>query len=200
MLLRTKIRRYLLALLYSQEIPHSPECEVGPLFLNCDGEPVDVLDSSDKYIFADADPTQYKGDYAGIVIEIVSQTDMISPSKVESSTIDFAIHISVIGNSGYERQNALDLIQERIVYRLLGEHRIQDAETDQMMKPISHYADRNEITMKVTDEADHNGSYTVRTLDFSLKSRECLKQLECNNSEICFDFSSIVKAPGGCEQ
>lgn len=192
MLKRTQLRRYLLALLYSDEIYQSEDCEIGPLFVNCDGERPEVFDSYTHQVFEDAEGVYgLLPDSVGIVFNVTRLSYMLSPTEVERVNLTFRIDIIAHASSGMKRQDILDLVEERILYRLFSYQSIQDAQTGDMMRSFMYWADTNTINIDSVDESSFDGNYTIRELTFTMQTNECIKKPNCGDTLVCFDFSNL---------
>lgn len=197
MLKRHKLRRYLFALLYLDNIVQSPDCDRGFLFKNCDGERPDVFDSPTIELMENASSEfLFKKDSITITFQIKGETYELTPSRVNEVEINFQIDIIANASSGEERQNMLDLVQERILYRLYSYQEFSDEETGEVLKSFMYGLNENTLRLTVTDETEYDGSNTVRQLAFSYKTNECIQRTACDDSPLCIDFPKIK--PGGC--
>ncbi len=196
MLKRMQLRRYLHALLYHEMI-QSPLCEVGFLYQNCDGQPPPIYDSPTQQIFENVEGSYpLKTDDMAIAFHIVSENYQLSKTAIDSNKITFAIELIVNASSGAKRQNILDDVQERILYRILSYQKFTDKSTGEQLPSFLTWADN--ITINITDDTDYDGSYTVRQLIFNLTTNECIKRSNCDLESICFDFSQLDKI-GRCK-
>lgn len=197
MLKRHKLRRYLFALLYLDNIVQSPECDRGFLFTNCDGERPDIFDSPTIEIMENASGEfLFKKDAITITFQVKGETYTLNPTRVGEVEIQFQIDIIANASSGEERQNMLDLVQERILYRLYSYQEFYDNETGEVLKSFMYGLKENTLRLSVTDESEYDGSNTVRQLYFSYKTDECIQRTACDDSALCIQFSKIKI--GGC--
>lgn len=197
MLKRHKLRRYLFALLYLDNIVQSPECDRGFLFNNCDNKRPDVFDSPTIELMENASGEfLFKKDSITITFQVKSETYTFSPTRVSEVTINFQIDIIANASSGEERQNMLDIVQERILYRLYSYQEFIDEETSETLKSFMHGLNENTLRLSVTDESEYDGSNTVRQLSFSYTTDECIQRTACDDSALCIDFQKIKI--GGC--
>lgn len=197
MLKRHKLRRYLFALLFLDDIPQSPDCDRGLLFKNCDGERPDVFDSPTIELMENASGEfLYKKDSITIAFQVKGETYSLSPSRVNNVTINFQIDIIANASTGEERQNMLDIVQERILYRLFSYQEFEDAETGETLKSFMYGLNENELSLSVTDETEYDGSNTVRQMSFTYTTDECIKKTACDDTALCIEFSKIKL--GGC--
>ncbi len=191
MLKRMQLRRYLHALLYHKMI-QSPLCEVGFLYQNCNGQAPPIYDSPTQQIFENVeDSYSLKTDDMAIAFHIVSENYQLSKTEIESNKLTFAIDLIVNASSGAKRQNILDKVQERILYRILSYQKFTDESTGDTLNSFLTWADN--LTINVSDDTDYDGSYTVRQLTFNVTTNECIKRTDCDLESICFDFSQLDK-------
>lgn len=196
MLKRTLLRRYLLAILYSDEVFQSPDCEKGPLFVNCDGERPDVFDSYTHQVFEDAEGNyNLQPESIGVVFNIERLSYTLSPTEIESVNLVFRVDIIAHANNGKKRQDILDIVEERILYRLFSYQTIQDASTGENLRSFMYWIDNNTLTVESRDDSSFDGNYTIRELTFTMQTNECIKKTGCGDTPICFDFSKL----GVCE-
>lgn len=197
MLQRHKLRRYLLALLYLDEIVQSPDCDRGFLFTNCDGERPDVFDSPTIELMENASgELPFKKDSITIAFQIKNEAYTFNPTRVNEVLINFQIDIIANASSGEERQNMLDIVQERILYRLFSYQEFTDEDTGEVLKSFMYGLRENELRLNVTDETEYDGSNTVRQMSFSYTTSECIQKTACDDYPLCIDFSKIKI--GGC--
>lgn len=197
MLKRHKLRRYLFALLYLDNIVQSPECDRGFLFTNCDGGRPDVFDSPTIEIMENASGEfLFKKDAITITFQIKGETYTLNPTRVGEVEIQFQIDIIANASSGEERQNMLDIVQERILYRLYSYQEFIDEETGEVLKSFMYGLRENTLRLNVTDETEYDGSNTVRQLSFSYTTNECIQRTACDDSAFCINFQKINL--GGC--
>lgn len=193
MLKRTLIRRYWLALLCSKDAYQTPGCETGPLWTNCNNEPIDIYDSATHQIGEDNHaPYSVASECAAVSIRIDSDTGTLTPGRFQDNQITFDIDIYVNHSSGHERQNMLDDIQCRILYRLINTPKITDVNTDDVYQSPICMALRNEVRLNVRDDSEAFACYTIRTLTFTLDVRECILSGNCNDKPLCFDFDNLT--------
>ena len=196
MLKRNLLRRYLLALLYSDEVYQSADCEKGPLFINCDGERPDVFDSHTHQVFEDAEGNyNLQPESIGIVFNIERLSYALSPTKIESVDLVFKIEIIAHETNGKARQDILDTVEERILYRLFSYQAFQDASTGEELRSFMYWLNENKLEIESRDDTSFNGNYTIRELTFTLRTNECMKKTNCDDAPVCFDFSKL----GVCE-
>lgn len=194
MLKRSKLRKYLLALLCSEEVYQTPDCKTGPIWENCDGTEIDVHDTPTVQI-NDANHAPYgvNKSCAALAIRIDAENGVINPTEFCENTLSFEIDIIVEDSSSHTRLNTLDEIQCRIYYRLINTPVITDA-NDASIKYKSplQMAVGNSIRLQVRDDSDFEGCYTIRTLTFTLDVRECIKKGNCDDRPLCFNFSELT--------
>lgn len=197
MLKRHKLRRYLFALLYLDNIVQSPDCDRGLLFKNCDGERPDVFDSPTIQLMENASgELPFKKDSITIAFQVKSETYTLNPTRVAEVAINFQIDIIANASSGEERQNMLDIVQERILYRLYSYPEFTDEETGEVLKSFMHGLNENTLRLSVMDDTEYDGSNTVRQMSFSYTTDECVTRTACDDSALCIEFSKFKI--GGC--
>ncbi len=191
MLKRMQLRKYLHAMLWHKMI-QSPTCELGFLYQNCDGERPPVYDSPTEQIFENVEGSYpLKTNDMAIAFHVVSENFQLSKTEIESNKITFVIELIVNASSGAKRQNILDEVQERVLYRILSYQKFTDESTGDTLTSFLTWADN--LTINVSDDTDYDGSYTVRQLIFNLTTDECIKRTDCDLEPICFDFSQLNK-------
>lgn len=192
MLKRRLIRRYLMAMLCSEEIPQTADCEAGPLWENCSGD-LCIFDSWTHQMFRDADAGYAIGpDCVGINFLIENERYTATATCIQSADIEFSIEIVAHARNGEKRQDILDQVEERIWRRFFANVKIQDAQTGEILKPVFCMADENTINIRSSDESDFQGNYTIRTMSFSMTVKECIRQEPCDIVPLCFDFSALT--------
>lgn len=197
MLKRYKLRRYLFALLYLDNIVQSNDCDRGVLFTNCSGEKPDVFDSPTIEIMENASGEYlFKKDSIIITFQVKNETYTLNPTRVSEVSINFQIDIIANASSGEERQNMLDLVQERILYRIYSYQDFIDEETGETLKSFMRDLNENMLRLSVTDETEYDGSNTVRQLSFSYTTDECIQKTACEDSALCINFQKFKI--GGC--
>lgn len=199
MLKRTALRRYLKALLWYDGVPQSAECDIGYLWTNCDGERIDVFDSETHQIFENADASYQLGLGSAAVIYTVDTVNYsLTATGVDRAEIRFYIDIVANDASGEKRQNVLDQIEERILYRIYSYADFVDASTGAAMPSFMRWLDGNQLRIEVRDESDFKGSYTLRRMGVSFSTRECVKKTGCSDQPLCFDFDELTVLDDAC--
>lgn len=197
MLKRHKLRRYLFALLYLDNIVQSPDCERGFLFTNCDGKRVDVFDSPTIELMENASGEfEFKKNSITIAFHVKNESYTLSPTRVNQVTINFQIDIIANASTGEERQNMLDVIQERILYRLYSYQEFEDQETGEVLKSFMLGLNENSLNLTVTDETEYDGSTTIRQMSFTYATDECIQRTTCDDVALCIELSKFKL--GGC--
>jgi hypothetical protein len=189
MLKRTQIRRYLMALLYSEEVHQSASCDQGPLYVNCDGQGPDVFDSYTHQMFEDTEASYgLKPDSIALEFSVSRVGYSLSQTKVDRALINVAINIIAHAESGSKRQDMLDDVEERILYRILSYACFMDAQTNEELKSFMRLKDNTAFSIDSSDDSSFDGNYTVRELTFTINTRECVEKTGCDDVPICFDF------------
>lgn len=197
MLKRQKLRRYLFALLYLSEIVQDANCETGDLFNNCDGAPPDVFDSPTIELMENASGEfLFKKNAITLAFHIKEETYSLLPTRIGDVDIQFQIDIIANASTCEERQNMLDVVQERILYRLYSYQEFVDEETGEKLTSFMHSLKENTLRLSVTDETEYDGSNTIRQLVFSYTTSECIQRPACNDERFCIKFNS--QKIGGC--
>jgi hypothetical protein len=199
MLKRQQLRRYLMALLWHDNVIQTADCESGPLWTNCDGERIDVLDHETHQIFEDGDePYQLRSGNAIIVFSHESVNYELSATELEVSK--FRVQIDIVANeaSGRKRQDILDTIEERIYYRLLSYQTFTDASTGENLTSFMRWLDRNNIRIETRDDSAFKGNYTLRQMVLSFEAKDCIRRPGCDDVPICFDLEKLTLLDGDC--
>ena len=195
MLKRTKIRKYFLALLCAEDVYQDAECGIGPLWLNCDGSTIDINDTSNVQVDdANHSPYSVNAQCAAINIMVNSESGTITPGRFQDNRITFQIDIIVNDTSGHKRQNTLDEISCRILYRMLNTDVIKDVNTGETYKSPICMAKRNVVDYAVRDDSESYGCYSIRQLTFTLEIEECINKGNCGEQvgPLCFDFDRLT--------
>lgn len=193
------MRRYLLALLWHDNVPQSALCEVGPLWTNCDGERADVFDHETHQIFENADDAyNLRPKCVAVLFNFESVNRVLSPTRVERTEIRLVIDIVCHDASGRLRQEILDQVEERILYRLLSYQEFTDAGTGEVLKSFMRWSDGNELRIDSRDNSAFEGNYTIRQLSIGLTTRDCVARPPCNDVALCFDFSDLTVLDENC--
>ena len=196
---RTKLRRYLKALFYSNQVPQDAVCGIGDLWTNCNGEPLDIFDSETHQIFENVEASYQIGlRDAAVIFTFESVKYQFIKTKVDSASISLYIDIVVNASSGEKRQDMLDLIEERLIYRLLSHTSFIDATTAETLTSFMNWADRNDVNLETRDESDFKGIYTLRRMKLDFVTSECIKRPGCDDVPICFDFEDLTRLDEFC--
>jgi hypothetical protein len=200
MLRREYLRRYLLALLWHDDVPQDAECGTGFLWTNCDGERAGVHDHGTHQLYEDAEAgyNLRQGDVA-IVFGFERVSYLVEATEIDRA--DFSLWIDVIAHDadGRRRQDLLDKVEERIFYRILSYSDFTDAQTGDTLRSFLRWMDGNRLQVESRDDSDSDGDYTVRRLSFQFSSKECVKKGTCGDVPLCFDFSQLAALNGGCD-
>ena len=195
MLARRRIRRYLLALLCSEEVIQSADCKVGKLWETCDDEIAPwIFDSDTHQINPNAEASQgLRGNCVNINIIVSNVEYDFCETGIDYSDVTFTIQIIVEDASGIKRQDILDAIEERIFYRIISAPRITDAQTGEVLKSFMTLNTKGEVGVKTFDDSNFTGDYTIREIECTLKADECIKIPNCDPKVICFCFDQLTK-------
>lgn len=199
MLKRQLLRRYLLALLWRDDVAQSADCELGPLWLNCDGQPAEIFDHETHQLFIDSDGTSGlspKG--AAIIFGFQSVVYSVEPTRLGAVTFNFWIDIVAHDVNGQKRQDILDVIEERILYRLVTHQSFIDASTSETLQSFMGWLTGNQLQITTIDDSDFAGDYTIRRMSVTFASNECIKKQNCSDTPICFDFSDLTRLDEIC--
>ena len=184
----------MLAVLCSDEVYQSAACEVGALWKNCDDTDVEVYDSETGQIGDDNfAPYEVDPQCASVAIRVSDESGLINAGRFEQNSITFEIDLIVNESSGHKRQNTLDEIQMRVLYRILNTTKIKDANSESVYKSPLCMARRNEVRFTVRDDSESYSCTTVRTLTFTLDVEECINKGNCDDRLLCFDFDALTK-------
>lgn len=125
MLARTRLRRFAIGALSDDFAPHGPDCScTGPLAKDCDGLPVEIMDSPTGYL---VDRLTKYGDAAiglpaiSVFVEQSESSDFSGGHLGDTLSVplDLVIEFYVTGETDWQAEDALDALQERIMYRLM---------------------------------------------------------------------------------
>jgi len=193
---RTEMRRYMMALLWHQDVPQGPDCVGGPLWLNCDGQPADVLDHETHQLFEDAEASyELPHEGAVVVFGFDRVTYQIEPTRVGDANIALWIDIIAHDSSGRKRQDMLDTIEERVLYRLLSYQAFTDATTGQPLQSVMRWLVGNQAQIESRDDSAFGGNYTIRRLTLTVTARECIAKTDCDDLPLCIDFTLLPTLP-----
>ena len=123
MLSRTKVRHYVLGILLSEEVPQGLidsgegvlDCELGPLFVNCDGSAVKVQDSFTHQALDDFAGNIPVNDQENSFITFnVTRVSYVHDVEhfINKSSITLQISIYLKNSDSELRQDDLDKIEE----------------------------------------------------------------------------------------
>jgi hypothetical protein len=192
MLRRTALRRSLMALLYSDEVSQGACCEYGPLWTGCDNRPIDILDSETSQLFPEVDGTFELAQEDAIICFYFQRVDYeLSQAKVENVELNLQIDIVANAASPARRQDILDTIEERILYRLLSAATFTDATLGIDLPVITRLLKRNGLSIRTLEDSNFRGKYTYRSLSMTLNSDECIKKGGCDDVPLCIDLTII---------
>lgn len=188
-----------MALLYSDLVPQSKECDLGPLWLNCDETAADVLDHETRQIFEDAEQSyQLDSDEAAIVFYFQTVNYRGSPTKLEAADFTLIIDIIANANGAEKRQNILDTIEERLWFRLYSYADFTDATTGELLRSFMRHLDGNRLSATTNDDSNFQGRYSIRSIRLSVTMAECVEKTACGDVPLCFDFNLIPDFGNGC--
>lgn len=219
MLNRTKVRHYIHALLASEVIPpgsleleegqEEEFCDLGPLYTNCNGDPMTIQDSFTHQAIDD-----YAGNLPVNDIENVFLTFSIpkvqyvieTEHNIESSNITLEIRIYVYNSDSRDRQDILDKIEERIYIRLLSHVDVEcegseEEEEPKVIPSFMKISKNNEaFTIQADDDSDPESDVTIRTLILNFVLSECIRDVSCDESiPVCYKFKQVKEEQLGCE-
>ncbi len=196
---RTDLRRYLNALLQVETVVQSADCETGPLWQNCDDTSISVYDHASHQIFENTDPSyQLDNDCAAIIFSIDSVKYSFLKTRIDKNDIRFNIDIVANAESGKKRQDVLDQIEARILYRMFEQPTFVDTVTGEKLRSFMTWPDQNRVACEVKDESDFKGEYTLRRMMFSMTTNECIGKTDCGDIPLCFDFMNLTVLDDAC--
>lgn len=199
MLKRNALRRYLMALLYADNVPQDAECGVGPLWTNCNGERLLPMDHETRQIFEDAEKSyQLNPNDAAVIFYFQTVNYKVTASKIDGA--DFVLIIDLVVNAAgaEKRQDMLDTIEERLWYRLYSYATFIDATTDETLTSFMRWLSTGGMTISTTDDSNFSGRYTIRTIRMTVSTSECLERLDCGDVPLCFIWDDIPDFGNGC--
>lgn len=192
MLKREFVRRYLMALLKSQDVPQGPDCETGPLWDNCDGD-VKVFDSGTHQLFEDAEGSiGLAADCLGVVFRIGEVRYTASQTCIQETEIPVVIHLVVHARNGKARQNILDKVEERILYRLFSHADFTDT-AGTIHRSIMRMIDGNALQIGTIDESIFDGNFTLREITMTFTTKDCVQKDNCSDVVLCMDFDNLTR-------
>ena len=194
---RNQIRRYLLALLHHDGVPQSSDCNTDYLWTNCDGSPAPVLDHENHQIDSNVDGGIDKSPKNAVISYKFDRVryEMI-PTRAVKTTVDLQIDIIAFESSGEKRTDICDIIEERILYRLLSQQSFIDESTGanggQTLVSFVRFIDENGFNIESLDDQSFDGNYTIRELTMSFTFTEKIERPDCDMVPICFDFKTLT--------
>lgn len=193
MLRRTELRRYLICMLKSTEIPQDEGCSLGPLWENCDGNKLAVYDSDTFQLETNSEGKHALAHDCIKIVFFVDKVDYtLTPTRVENTQIRLTIHIVAVAKNGRKRAEILDTVEERIIYRILDQRDVTSASDGTVLRSFMRRALENTLTIKTTDDSSDEGSYTIRDLDLTFSTKDCINKPDCADEPLCFDFSALT--------
>ena len=124
MLARTRLRRFAIAAIEDQSLPWGPTCDcVGPISLDCDGKPIEVMDSPAGFII---DQLTDEGEASIGLPAIAIYADEPSATIERNdpcltSILTLTVEIYASGDEDWAAEDAVDNLQERVLYRLFSQ-------------------------------------------------------------------------------
>jgi hypothetical protein len=199
MLKRAELRRYLLALLWHDTVPQGPGCETGFLWTNCDGERPDVFDHETHQLFEDAEASyDLRPESIAVVFGFDRVNYVLEPTKVDRTELTLWIEIVCHDASGRKRQDILDQVEERILYRLFSYQSFIDASTGDTLRSFMLWTRGNEVRADTRDDSAFGGDYTIRRMTLNLITRDCIEKQGCDDVPLCFDFTDLTPLDENC--
>lgn len=193
MLIRNKIRRYLKAVLWHDDVPQTADCETGLLLDNCTEKHRGIFDSTNDQVVVDGDGQwRVGGTKNAIVFRVGNVTHDAISNGLCNSNISYEIHLFSCVTSASKRQDELDTIEERIWNRLYCYQEFQDATTGENIRPIFRLADGNKTSISISEETEFEGNYTVRSIIFTMDYQECIKRTNCHDKPLCFNWQDLT--------
>lgn len=176
------------------------DCETGLLWQNCDSERPDIFDHETHQIFEDAEATYELGpECIAIVFGFDGVSYGLAGARLDYTEISLWIDIVCHDNSGAKRQDILDTVEERILYRLLSFQTFTDATTGEPLPSFLRWVDKNEIKIESRDDdMEFAGSYTIRRMRMQLTVRDCIQKPDCGDVPLCFDFDNVTRLDNSC--
>jgi hypothetical protein len=199
MLRRAQLRKYLLALLWHDDVYQTADCEKGPLWVNCNGERIEVFDHETHQIF-DNEDARYNLDAKDAVIIFHFESVRYNFTSTASDKTAFRLNIDIVVNdsSGRKRQDILDIIEERIFYRIISYQSFTNAQTGEAMPSFMNWLNRNELMIETRDDSGFLGDYTKRMMLITFEAQDCIRRPGCDDIPLCFDMDLLTKLDGDC--
>jgi len=199
MLKRAALRRYLLALLWHDTVPQGPNCETGFLWDNCDGERPSIFDHETHQLFEDAEAGfNLRPSDIAVVFGFDRVAYVLEPTRIDRTELTLWIEIVCHDASGRLRQDILDQVEERILYRMLSYQTFTDASTNEDLTSFMRWLRGNELRIETKDDSGFAGDYTIRRLTLNLVTRDCIEKQGCDDVPLCFDFESLIPPEIAC--
>lgn len=196
MLARTRLRLIAVHSIKDQTAPHGATCELGPIWLDCEGDQIKIYDSPAGFLGdliddGDGKPT----DFPAIAI-YVDRDRYEFGGTMESKlrgNLSLIIEIYAASDSDWGAEDIVDAIHERILYRLFRNEPLTIDGTQ--FSPLLKYAPSG---LTVTNERTRGGDRILymRQLEFVVPVFDCIEPPDCNPVDvICFD---PVETPATC--
>ena len=123
---------------------------------------------------------------------------VLEPTKIDRTELTLWIEIVCHDASGRKRQDILDQVEERILYRLFSYASFTDASTGETLQSFMLWARGNELRIETRDESAFGGDYTIRRMTINLLTRDCIQKQGCDDVPLCFDFSDLTPLDENC--
>lgn len=178
----------MMALLSSELVPQTIECETGPLHVNCDG-PIVPRDHETQQIFEDAEQSyQLQAGDAAVIFYFQQVSYRGTATKLEGT--DIVLNIDIVANAAgsEKRQEIIDAIEEKFWYRLYSFVTFKDANEERYYQSFMRWLSGNQLSATTQDDSNFAGRYTIRTIRITVSTQECIEKLACDDVPICFDF------------
>jgi hypothetical protein len=196
---RAQLRSYLTALLYHDTVVQSVDCELGFLWTNCNGDRADVFDHETHQIFENADaPYGLNAKDVVIIFGFESVDYFLTPTAVQDTELRFWVDVVANDASGKRRQDILDIVEERILYRLLSYQDFTDATTGETLTSFMRWVDRDGLRIETRDDSAFQGNFTQRRMRMTIRTKDCIQKTDCDDEVLCFDFKDLTRLDEAC--
>lgn len=189
----------MMALLSSELVPQTKDCDVGPLHVNCDG-PLVPRDHETQQIFEDAEASyQLQSGDAAVIFYFQQVSYRGTATKIEGTDIVLIVDIVANAAGAEKRQEIIDAIEEKLWYRVYSYSNFQDAnDPDVYYLSFMRWLNNNQFQATTQDDSNFQGRYTIRTIRLSVSTSECVEKPACGDEPICFDFELVPDFGNGC--
>ena len=194
MLARTKLRLIAVHSLKDETTPFDDQCGIGPIWVDCNGDPIKIYDSPSGHLGQIIDEEDTKAsDFPAIAVYVSQERysfDGAGATKL-SGSFSLVVEIYATSDSEWGAEDTLDAIHERVLYRLFRGAPLTVEGV--VLPPLLRL---RPTTMTANTERARGGDRILymRQLDFTVEMSECIDPPECEPIEpIC--ITQVITAP-----